>query len=212
MTKTICVMVAVALGAPAFAADKAPAAAPAAPAAPAAAAPAGAPPAGVPDMSKTGPMSRPVTKQDKKGVDDLYKAFEEALKKGDVNAAADLCDYPVVMLTDDGKGTAKTASVSREQWIAMFAPFMQNMPKDMKMSNKHTATFLSDTLAVSVETNSMAMGKLKGKWQSMSALTLVDGKWRFKQMAEAGWGDVPPFAPAAAAKPTAAAAPPPKKM
>jgi hypothetical protein len=86
MTKTICGLAILALSATAAAADKAPAAA-----APAAAAPAGAP-AGMPDMSKMGPMSRPVTKQDKKGIDELYKSFEAAMKKGDVNAAADLVD------------------------------------------------------------------------------------------------------------------------
>src|SRR4051812_10170138 len=105
MTKTICLMVALALGGPAFAADKAPAAAAPgtapAPGAPAAA-PAGAP-SGMPDMTKMGPMSRPVTKPDKKGVDDTYKAFEEAMKKGDVNAAADLIDFPVIMMSDDSK-------------------------------------------------------------------------------------------------------------
>lgn len=214
MTKTICVMVALAFGAPAFAADnKAPAAAPAGapagappPAAtpPAAGAPAGAP-SGMPDMTKQGPMSRPVTKQDKKGIDDLYKAFEEAMKKGDVNAAADLVDFPVIMLSDDAKGAVKHFNSTREQWTAMFAPFMQNMPKDMKMSNKHTATFLSDTLAVSVETNSMTMGKTKGKWNSASFVTLVDGKWKFKQMAEAGWGDMAPPSVAAAPAPGAKA-------
>ena len=81
------------------AADKAPA-----PAAPSAAAPAG----GMPDMTKMGPLSRAVTKQDKKGIDDLYKAFEDAMMKGDVAAAADLCDFPIIMLSDDSKGVAKS--------------------------------------------------------------------------------------------------------
>jgi ketosteroid isomerase-like protein len=153
-----------------------------------------------------------VTKQDKKGVDELYKAFEDAMKKGDVNAAADLVEFPVVMLTDDSKGAVKVSNATRDQWVAMFGPMITNTPKDMKMSNKHAATFLSDTLAVSIEQNSMSMGKVKGKWASMSVLTLVDGKWKFKQMAEAGWGDMAPptsaAAPApAAAKPVAAAAP-----
>jgi hypothetical protein len=208
--KTICLALAMAFGAaPALATDKAPAAAP-----PPAAAPAAGAPAGAPDMTKMGPMSRPVTKPDKKGVDDLYKSFEDAMKKGDVNAAADLVDFPVVMLTDDSKGAAKVNNITRDQWIAIFTPYITNMPKDMKMSMKHTPTFLSDTLAVSIEQNSMSMGKVKGKWAAMSALTLVDGKWKFKQMAEAGWGDMgpPSMAGAAAAKPVAAAAAPAKPV
>jgi hypothetical protein len=148
-------------------------------------------------------MSRPVTKQDKKGIDDTYKAFEEAMTKGDINAAADLVDFPIIMLSDDSKGAAKHYNATREQWIAIFAPMVQNMPKDMKMTSKHTPTFLSDTLAVSIESNGMTMGKVKGKWNAMSVLTLVDGKWKFKQMAEAGWGDMPPPAAVGAGKPAA---------
>jgi ketosteroid isomerase-like protein len=191
MKMTICGLTIFALAATAQAADKAPAAA-----APSAPAP-GAAQGNMPDMSKMGPMSRPVTKQDKKGIDDTYKAFEDAMMKGDVNAAADLVDFPVIMMSDDSKGAVKSFNASREQWTAIFAPFATNRPKDMKMTNKHTPTFLSDTLAVSIEQTSMSAGKMKGKWNAMAVLAQVDGKWKFKQMAEAGWGDMP--APAAAA-------------
>jgi hypothetical protein len=182
MTKTICCcVVALAFAGPASAEDK--------PAAPAAAAPA----AGAPDMSKMGPMSRPVKKEDKKGVDELYKAMDEHMKKGDAEAAADLVDFPVIMLSDDSTGAAKYFSATRDQWVAMMKPFVTNMPKDLKMTHfKHSATFLSDTLAVVVEENGMSMGKTKGKWKSASIVTLKDGKWKFKEMAEAGWGDMPP--------------------
>src|SRR5258708_4836032 len=148
MTRTICCMATLALSVTAFAADKTPPA-------PAAAAPAAAP-MGAPDMTKMGPMSRPVTKPDKKGVDALYKASEEAWKKGDVNAAAELVDFPVIMLSDDSKGVVKHFNATREQWIGFMGPAMSGMPKDMKMSTKHAATFLSDTLAVSIDDNSMS--------------------------------------------------------
>jgi hypothetical protein len=201
MTRTFCSLAILALAATAHAADKAPAA-PAA-GAPAAGTPSGASSGGMPDMSKMGPMSRPVTKQDKKGIDDLYKAFEDAMHKGDVAAAAELCDFPVIMMSDDSKGVVKSFNASREQWVGIFTPFATNMPKDVKMTGKHTPTFLSDTLAVSIEQNGMSGPKMKGKWNAMAVVTLVDGKWKFKQMAEAGWGDMP-AAPASAAKaPTA---------
>jgi hypothetical protein len=200
------------LAAPAArAADKGPApgaAAPgaAAPAAPGAAAPAG----GMPDMSKVGPLSRPVTKQDKKGIDDLYKAFEAAMMKGDVAAAADLCDFPIIMMSDTSTGGVKAFNASREKWTGIFSPMVTNRPKDLKMSGKHTPTFLSDTLAVTIEQNSMSAGKVKGKWNAMAVLVNVDGKWKFKQMAEAGWGDMPETpatAAGASAGPSVAKAP-----
>jgi uncharacterized protein (TIGR02246 family) len=164
---------------------------------------AAAPPAGAaagPDWSKVGPMSRKVTKEDKKGVDALYKATEEAMKKSDVNAFADLVDFPVIMLSDDSKGEVKHFSATREQFVDLMKPMFTSMPKDMKMDHKHTAHFLSDDLAVAIEETSMSMGKMKGKWKSMSVLTLRDGKWKFKQIAEAGWGDMKAPATTAAKK------------
>jgi hypothetical protein len=161
---------------------------------------AGAAPAGAPDMTKVGPMSKPVTKEkdDKKGVDDLYKAMEEAWKKGDVNALAENVDFPVIMMSDDSAGKTGHFEASREQWMGLMKGFVENMPKDMKMTHKHTAHFLSDDLGVVVEEMSMAMGKVKGKWKTFSVVTNHDGKWKLKQMAEAGWGDMkPPAGPAA---------------
>lgn len=190
MTRTlISTLIVLGLSAVAVADDKA--APPAAPAGTAAA----------PDMSKMGPMSRKVTKEDKKGVEALYKAVEESMKKGDVNAFADLVDFPAIMLSDDSKGETKHFLTTREQFVTMMKPMFENMPKDMKVKHKQTPHFLSDDLAVSIEETDMTMGKIKGKWKSMSVLTLKDGKWKFKEMAEAGWGDmkVPP-APAATVK------------
>jgi hypothetical protein len=159
-----------------------------------AAEPAATPPAGTPDMSKVGPMSRPVTKEkeDKKGVDELYKVTEEAWKKADVNALADNVDFPVIMMSDDSTGKAVHFEAKREQWIDMMKGIVSNMPKDAKMTSKHTATFLSDDLGVVVEEMSVSMGKVKGKWHAFSVVTNRDGKWKFKQMSEAGWGDMKP--------------------
>jgi hypothetical protein len=166
------------------------------------------PPPGMPDMTKVGPMSRKVTKEDKKGVDELFKAAEEGWKKGDVNALADLVDFPVIMLSDDSKGEVKHFAATRDQWVGMMQSMVTGMPKDMKMKSKHSAHFLSDDLAVAIEEISMTMGKVKGSWKSMSVLTLRDGKWKFKEMAEAGWGDMKP--PPGATTATTAPVPPKK--
>ncbi len=181
MTRTICCAATLALAVPALAQDQ--------PAAP----------AGVPDMTKVGPMSRPVTKEDRKGVAALYESMDAAWKKGDLDALADNVDFPVIMLTDDSAGTEKHFDATREQWIEIMKPFA-TMPKDPKMSHshRHTAHFLSDTLAVAIEDVAMTVGKKKGKWKSMSVLTFKDGRWKVKQMAEAGWGDMPPPPSAAA--------------
>jgi hypothetical protein len=143
------------------------------------------------EAAPMGPASRPVMHlaDDKKGVDELYKACDDAWKAGDMNALADHIDFPVHMVTDNSKGQYMAVDWDRAAWIANMSKAMQNMPKDVKMTHSHKASFLSDALAVVVEENSMAMGKKKASWTGFSVVTNKDGKWLFKQMAEAGWGD-----------------------
>jgi len=199
-----------------------PAAKPAPAAAPAMMKPAAAPPAMMaapaapaaapgPDMTKVGPMSRKVTKEDKKGIADVYKAWDEGWKKGDGNALAELVDFPLLMMSDDSKGEEKHVEATREQFVGMVMG-IGAMSKDAKITGKHTPIFLSDSLAVAPGNFNMTMGKVKGSWHGFDVLTLKDGKWKFKQIAEAGWGDMvggpPAMAPSMAPKPAPMMAPP----
>ena len=164
-----------------------------------------APPAGAAggiDWSKVGPMSRPVTKEDKKGVEQLCKNMEEAWKTGNMDALLASIDFPVIMLSDDSKGAVQHFSATREQFAEIMKPMMAGMPKDMKMKHKRDFHFLSDTLALVVENTQMSMGKMKGKFKAFSVINKKeDGTWKVKQMAEAGWGDMKaPGATAAAPK------------
>jgi hypothetical protein len=172
------------------------------------AAPARADAPAAPDMSKMGPESRKPKKaaEDKKGIAAMFKAMEEAFKKGDVNAAADIVDFPVLMVTDDSQGAEKHSEWSREQWVGMMAPFMKmGMPHNMKV--KHDVKLLSDDLAFVGGEVSMKMGKKTVTITNMHMLVQKDGKWKIKMMAEAGYGDSPPPSAAAAAPAAAPAAP-----
>jgi len=201
--KLIIGSVAFAFSASAYAAAPAaaPAPAPAAPAAAPAAPAAGAPAAGAPDMTKMGPASRVPKneKADKKELEAYFKANEEAGKKGDVNAMADMVDFPVTMGTDDSKGVYSQKDVSRDDYIKMMTPFMEmmkNPPKGMKMTMTGQCFILSDDLASCEGANTMTMGKNKTKTNSQMLMVRKDGKWKAKTMVEAGWGDM------MAAKPT----------
>jgi ketosteroid isomerase-like protein len=200
MIKLATVLCGLALATPAMAQ------APAQPAAPPHGAAAPAPPAAAPaapDMTKMGPMTRKVAKEDKKGIADFYKAWEEGFKKSDINALVALVDFPVIMMSDNSKGEEGHFEANREQWTKMFSAFLAT-PKDVKFSSKQAPTFLSETLAVVIESMNMTAGKTKGSWKGFSVLTLKDGKWKLKQMAEAGWGDMAPAgAPAPKKAPSA---------
>ena len=156
-------------------------------------------------MSKMGPMTRKVTKEDKAGIDAMYKAMEEAHKKGDVNAMADLIDFPIMMVTDDSKGVESHSEWNKDMWVKMMEPFVKNTPKDMKDTHKRSYRFLSPDLAfVDIDEN-MTMGKMKGAWKAESMVVHKDGKWKVKMDAEAGWGDMKPPEGQAAAAPAAPA-------
>jgi hypothetical protein len=160
-----------------------------------------------PASSSKDPMAgwvpRKVTKeqQDKKEIAALFKAMHEAGKNGDLNAAAALVDYPVLMVTDDSKGEATADSWTRERWMEVMAPFYKPMP-GMKTTDKPTIFLLTDSLASVDNQWTMTMGNKKTTGRSASLVVRKDGQWRIKSMAEGGWGDMMKEKPATASQPT----------
>ncbi|MFL5344692.1 MAG: nuclear transport factor 2 family protein [Hyalangium sp.] len=146
------------------------------------------------DMSKMGPEARKPTneKQTKKEIEDFFKKQEEAMQKGDMEAATAAVDFPIYMATDDMKGTPETKEYNREQYIAMMKPFHDSMPKDTKVTHKPTITVLSDSLANVTDEFTMTMGKQKMSGRNAGLLVKRDGQWKWKSMVEAGWGGMAP--------------------
>jgi ketosteroid isomerase-like protein len=129
--------------------------------------------------------------QDRKEIDAVLKAMDDAGKKGDLDAAAAHVDFPVLMLTDDSKGQAMGETWTKEQWSKVMKPFYEHPNPDMKMSHRYTIFLVSDSLATVADQWSMTMGPKKMSSRSSSILVRKDGKWRVKSMMEGGWGDVP---------------------
>jgi len=142
------------------------------------------------DLSKMGAPARKPTneKQTKQEIMDLFKAMDEAHKKGDTEMLFAMHDYPVFMVTDDMKGVPEEKSYTREEYIAEMKPYFDTMPKDMKVTHKPTITVLSDSLVNVVDDFTMTMGKQKVSGRNAGLLVKRDGKWLWKSMIEAGWG------------------------
>jgi hypothetical protein len=134
--------------------------------------------------------------QDRKEIIALFQAMEEAGKKGDLEAAAALVDFPVLMATDDSKGEGMASSWSREQWVQVMAPFYKK-PMDMKVTHKPTVFLVTDSLASVGDEATMTMGGKKVVTRSSTLLVRTGGKWKVKSMAEGGWGDAMQNPPAA---------------
>lgn len=159
------------------------------------------------DLSKMGPAARKVSdeKKVKKEIDEFFKKAEEADKKGDLEAAVTMIDFPVYMSTDDLKGVTESAAHTKDEYVAMMKPMYETMPKDTVTTHKRVVTLLSDSLANVVDEWTMTMGKVKVQGKNASLLVKVGAEWKWKMMVEAGWGGMGPPPPPAEAKTTAAA-------
>lgn len=143
------------------------------------------------DMTKVGPLSRKVTTPDRNGVEALIRASDKAWMSGDVQAVAELHDFPVHMSTDDSKGEFKGEEWSRDQFVEMMGEMVSKTPRDITFKHKLTPHFLSDTLAVVVDEPTMMKGNTKlGTFKSVAVVVKKDGRWLFKEGLEAGWGDM----------------------
>lgn len=147
----------------------------------------------------------PVVKNDKKDRQEIHQFFlkmEAAAKKGDLEAALALVDFPVLMVTDDSKGEAHAEPWSREQWVKVMEPFYKE-PMTGPTTHSPTVFLVTDSLAMVGDEWTMIMGGKKISGRSSHLLVRKGGEWKAKAMIEGGWGDMP----AADATPAAGAAP-----
>jgi uncharacterized protein (TIGR02246 family) len=128
--------------------------------------------------------------KDKQEIQALFKAMDTAGKRGDLEAAAALVDFPVLMVTDDSKGEAMGEPWDRERWTEVMKPFYEKPMKDMKVTHKPTIFLLSDSLASVDDVSTMSMGGKTVTSRNSMLVIRRDGKWLVKAMAEGGWGDM----------------------
>jgi hypothetical protein len=129
--------------------------------------------------------------KDKQEIMGLLKKMEAAGKKGDLEAAVALVDFPVTMATDDSKGEAKVETWDRDRWTAVMRPMYAHRPEGVKVVHKPTVVLLSDSLATVQDVATITMGAGAQPVTSRSSMLVVrkGGEWRVKAMAEGGWGD-----------------------
>jgi hypothetical protein len=130
--------------------------------------------------------------KDKQEIKGLLKKMEAAGKKGDLEAAAALVDFPVTMATDNSKGEAKVETWDRDRWTEVMRPMYEHPMEGMKVVHKPTITLLSDSLASvqDVATITMEGGAQPVTARSSMLVVRTGGEWRVKGMAEGGWGDM----------------------
>lgn len=153
---------------------------------------AGQPPAGGMDMSKMGPWTRKPKNEAavRKEIQAFFREEEALMKKGDFEGSVARHDFPIYMMTDDSKGMPMGQVYERDAFVAEMKPFWDNMPKDLRYTHKPTITVLSDSLVSVTDDFTMHQGKQSLRGRNATILVKRDGKWMWKAMTEAGWGDM----------------------
>ena len=136
---------------------------------------------------------------DKKEILSLFKSMENAEKKGDLDAAAALVDFPVLMVTDDSKGQATSGAWDKEKWTQVMEPFYKHPMQGMKVTHRPTIFMVSDSLATVTDQCTITHGTKTTTARNSTLLVRKDGRWFVKSMVEGGWGDMMKEKPAAAA-------------
>jgi hypothetical protein len=172
-------------------------------------------PAVAADAPARGPASRvprdpKAEARDKKEIQELFLAFDDAGEKGDADAAASLVDFPLLVATDGARGEASGQLWTREKWLETLAPVYDVPLKNAKITHRAQVFLVSDALAtVNLVTTVTKDGKAKVE-RSAAIVVRRDGEWRIKARVEAGWSDVappPPERDEAAAEPRGEGAP-----
>lgn len=143
-------------------------------------------------------------KQGAQQIHQLFKKLEQCGEKGDLEAAAALVDFPVLMLTDTKAGDATGEPWSEEEWRKVMEPFYKQPMKGMQTTHSPKIFFVSDALASVDDSWTMTMGKKKTSGRSGMLVVRKGGEWKIKAMVESGWGDMAGGAEGGAPKPEGA--------
>jgi hypothetical protein len=127
--------------------------------------------------------------KDRKEIMALFARMDAASRKGDLEAAAAIVHFPVLMITDDSKGQAYVETWTRARWTEVMKPFYEK-PVDMKVKHQPTIFLMTDSLASVDDVVTFGMGGKTMTSRNSTLLVRVDGAWRIAAMVEGGWGDM----------------------
>lgn len=150
-------------------------------------------PAEVPDLSKMGAWSRKPTPTDekriKKEIEDFFKQEEGVFQNRDFAEALARVDFPLYNISDNSKGAVQAELYDQAKYTALWKPFYDTLPKDTKVTHKPTVLVLSDTMATATDYYTISIGKKKYAGDASYLVVKTGGRWKWKMMAEAGWGE-----------------------
>lgn len=129
-----------------------------------------------------------VSKEDRRGLTRLAKEVEHAWEDRHLDDATAHMKFPVLMVTDDGKGQTLAEPWTRERYLRVMGDLINALPSDAKLSTtKRRFQFVTNALATVHEEKQLVSGKKKTRWRTTWVCVLEGDAWRIASIIEGGF-------------------------
>lgn len=130
-----------------------------------------------------------VSKEDTRGLTRLAEAVAHAWEDRHLDDATAVMEFPVLMVTDDGKGQALVEPWTRERWLRVMGDLVNQLPPTAKLrTTRRTFAFVTDALATIHEDKLLVSGKKKTRWRTTYVCVRRGDAWRITTIVEGGFG------------------------
>ncbi|UWZ34134.1 hypothetical protein Drose_23090 [Dactylosporangium roseum] len=120
-----------------------------------------------------------------------YAEYDAHVEHGRVAEMADMALFPLVVMTNDSAGECVTQEWDRATFVqAMGMAVGDGDPAAPKLDNRRQPVFLGPDLAVVVTDTTTTLGDQVRHMRYVDVMARTGGRWRFKSMVQAGWGDM----------------------
>lgn len=116
-----------------------------------------------------------------------FAEYDAHVVKGDVEAMADMALFPLVVMTNDSAGECVAQDWDRATFVQAMGMATGGAPR---LQNQRTPVFLGPDLAVVVTNTTVTTGDEVAHMRYVDIMAKTGGRWRFKSMVQAGWGDM----------------------
>jgi hypothetical protein len=117
-----------------------------------------------------------------------FKNYDSLAADNNADEMVEEAHLPITVITDDSRGECVTQQWSKDSFHASIKGSAPG--PDIKIENNRRPFFLSDNLAVVVTESMVSQNGEVRYMRYADVLAKKDGKWKFKCMIQAGWGDM----------------------
>ena len=126
-----------------------------------------------------------------KSLMDWFAKYDGHVLKNELDRMADMAFFPIIVMTDDSAGNCVTQNWDRDTFKQAMDLAAQGVDvTTLKIQNHRNPTFLSENLAVVVTDAVTTVGETTQQSRYVDIMVKQNGEWKYKSMAQAGWGDM----------------------